>query len=194
MFRGATPARRARSGRSRRPRTGPRASASAGQSTPARPLRTGPAGASTAARAPPAPSSPREPRVQALQKPPGGAAPDLQRDLIDDIGRQRAQMEEELIERGEGPESAFAQPREIGPVELEDVDGAIVRPPAQGHAGRFIERFALRELETAEQVVVQREAEIERARLRGADGGGRLLRLVGDAPPARAAPCSFPSL
>jgi hypothetical protein len=123
---------------------------------------------------------PREPRVHALQEPPGPGAADAERDLVDDVGRERAQVEEELIQRGQRPQSPLAEPREIGPVELEEIDGAIVGAPAQRHPRGLVQGVALRELEASEEIIVQREAEI--------GGGRRLLRLV--EPARRAGPPS----
>src|SRR5256885_17159217 len=71
------------------------------------------------------------------------------------------------------PQSPHAESRQIGPVELEEIDGAIVRASTQGDARRLVQRVAVRQLEASEQVIIQREAEIVRARICG--GGGRRL-------------------
>src|SRR5439155_8562447 len=94
-------------------------------------------------------------------------------------------VEEELIQRRQRPPAALAESREVSPVELEDLDGTIVRAPAQRNARRFVDRFAFRQLEAPEQVVVQRETEILRARIRAGGGGNRSLRLVKAARRAR---------
>jgi hypothetical protein len=83
--------------------------------------------------------------VQALQEPQAGtgAAAGCERDLVDDVGRERAQVEEELVERGQRPPSALAKPREVSPVELEEIDGAAVRPAPERHARRLVQGLAV---------------------------------------------------
>ena len=121
---------------------------------------------------------PREPGVHALQHAPRRATADAERDLVDDIRRERAQVEEELIERRQRAPAAGAEPREIRPVELEDVDGAIVRPAAERDARGLVQRLAFREVETPEEVVVQRDAEIACGPHRICVDGTGLLHLV----------------
>src|SRR4029450_11964113 len=93
-------------------------------------------------------------------------------------------MREELIRGGERPQSALAEPGEIGPVDLVEVDGAIVRAPAQRDARGLVERFALRQLESAEQVIVQRQTQVGSGRISRVGGSGS-LRLIESARRAR---------
>src|SRR5437660_372585 len=89
------------------------------------------------------------------------------------------------------PQSALAERREVGPVELEDVDRTIISAPAQRSACGLVQGFTFGQRETPEQIVVQREAEITRARVRGRDDRNRLLRLIEPAWRSRPPPRRF---
>ncbi len=52
---------------------------------------------------------PRHPRVQALQEAPRRAPTGAERNLIDHIGRKRAQMEEQLVQRRQCMQAARAE-------------------------------------------------------------------------------------
>src|SRR3954469_21173159 len=71
----------------------------------------------------------------------GRPHPPRRGDRVDKIGRERAQVKKKLIERRKGAQPALAQTRQVGPVHLVDVERAVIRPPAQRDARRFVERL-----------------------------------------------------
>ena len=127
---------------------------------------------------------PRRPRVQQLQQSPGAWRAGRmtgKHHLVDDVARQRAQVEQQLVRGRKRPRAAGLEARVVGPVELVEVDRAAVGAALERDARRLVECVALGGLVARQQVVGQRDAEIVRGARRAAArrrAAGSRLRLA----------------
>ena len=134
---------------------------------------------------------PRDPGLEPLQQAPGRSALRAERNLVDQVGRERAQVEEQLVQRRECAQAARAQAGQIGPVHLVDIDHPVVGLAAERNARGLVKRIAFGQHQPAEQIVVEGDAEILRRRImplrrprfrilrfRGRGTGRLLLRLI----------------
>ena len=134
---------------------------------------------------------PRDPGLEPLQQAPGRSALRAERNLVDQVGRERAQVEEQLVQRRECAQAARPQAGQIGPVHLVDIDHPVVGLAAERNARGLVKRIAFGQHQPAEQIVVEGDAEILRRRImplrrprfrilrfRGRGTGRLLLRLI----------------
>ena len=103
---------------------------------------------------------PRRPRMQPLQHAKRAAAAGGQRDLIDHIASQRAQVKEELIRGRQRAHAPRLQAREVRPVQFVQVDRRTVGLPLQRDSRRLVQPVTLGRPITAEQMVGQLQAKV----------------------------------
>ena len=100
--------------------------------------------------------------MQPLQRPQPTTASGRERNLIDHVARQRAQVKHQLVARRQRADAAGLQTRVVGPVHFVQIDRRVIGLPSQQYARRFEQRVAFGGNVTLLEIVGQRQTKIVR--------------------------------